>query len=121
MECWPHQLLAMRQSPGEGLSLEAFSLDNRNWPAQLDKWLAQQGAVEHSETLLNNKIELLPDTAFRLHLKDVDPVAGWLLEWASLLVKKHLPAVPVLRYQSKLNKDLLLGKRHPSLPFDPNK
>ena len=85
-----------------------FSLDNRNWPTQLEKWLAQQGTVEHSETLLNNKIELLPDTAFRLHLNEVEPVAGWLLVWASVLVKKHPPAVPVLRYQSKLNKDLLL-------------
>ena len=28
--------------------------------------------------------------------------------WAGVLVKKDLPAVPVLRYQSKLNKDLLL-------------
>ena len=108
MECWPHQLLAMRNTPEDALTLEVFSLDNRNWPTQLEKWLARQGAVEQSETLLNNKIELLPDTAFRLHLNEVEPVTGWLLTWASALVKKHLPAVPVLRYQSKLNKDLLL-------------
>src|SRR5690606_22385644 len=36
------------------------------------------------------------------------PIAGWLQVWAGVLVKKDLPAVPVLRYQSKLNKDLLL-------------
>jgi Tfp pilus assembly protein PilN len=108
MECWPHQLVALRNAPEDGFALQAFSFDNRNWHTQLEKWLAQQGAIEHSETLLNNKIELLPDTAFRLHLNDVEPVADWLLMWAGELVKKAPPAVPILRYQSRLNKDLLL-------------
>ena len=108
MECWPHQLAALRNTPEEGFTLQVFSFDNRNWHTQLEKWLAQQGAVKHTETLLNNKIELLPDTAFRLHLNDAEPVAGWLRVWASALVKKDPLAVPVLRYQSKLNKDLLL-------------
>lgn len=108
MECWPTQLAALRQHPEHGFSLRLFAFDSRRWQAELEQWLAEQGQVEHSETLLNNKIELLPDTAFYLHLNEVDPVTDWLLVWAQALVKKDLPAVPLLRYQSKINKDLLL-------------
>ncbi|MGR9014979.1 MAG: hypothetical protein ACU83U_15190, partial [Gammaproteobacteria bacterium] len=85
-----------------------FSFESRHWQTELDRWLAEQGEVEHSETLLNNKIEVLPDTAFYLHLNNVEPVADWLLVWANILVKKDQPAVPVLRYQSKINKDVVL-------------
>ena len=108
IECWSHQLVAQRKVPDDDFALQVLSFENRNWQTQLEKWLAQQGTVEHSETLLNNKIELLPDAAFKLHLNEVEPVAEWLLVWARALVKKAPPAVPVLRYQSKLNKDLLL-------------
>ena len=108
LECWSHQLLAMRQTPEDGLSLQLFNLESRQWHAQLEKWLTQQGAIEASESVLNHKIEVLPDTDYRRLFNDVEPVADWLLVWAGLLVKKEPPAVPILRYQSKLNKDLLL-------------
>lgn len=108
MECWPTQLAALRKYPEHGFSIRLFSFDSRHWQTELGQWLAEQGEVPHSETLLNNKIELLPDTAFNLHLKDVEHVADWLLVWASVLAKNDLSAVPVLRYQSKINKDLLL-------------
>ena len=108
LECWSHQLVALRKSLEDGFSLLALSFDNRNWRTQLEKWLVQQGEAPHSETLLNNKIEVLPDTAFRRHLNDVGSVADWLLLWAGELVKKAPPATPILRYQSKLNKNLLL-------------
>ena len=108
MECWSHQLLAMRQTPEGDFSLQLFNLDSRQWHAQLEKWLTQQGAVEASESLLNHKIEVLPDTDYRRLFNDVEPVADWLLVWAGLLLKKEPPAIPILRYQSKLNKNLLL-------------
>jgi Tfp pilus assembly protein PilN len=108
MECWPTQLAALRNHPEHGFNIRLFSFDSRHWHTELEHWLAEQGAVEYSETLLNNKIELLPDTAFNLHLNDVEHVADWLLVWASVLSKKDLSAVPVLRYQSKINKDMLL-------------
>ncbi|MCX7103557.1 MAG: hypothetical protein NTX38_19245 [Methylobacter sp.] len=108
MECWPNQLVALRNHPEHGFNIRLFSFDSRHWQTELDQWLAEQGEVEHTETLLNNKIELLPDTTFYLHLNDVEPVADWLLVWARALAQKDLPAVPILRYQSKINKDLLL-------------
>lgn len=108
MECWPTQLAALRNHPEHGFSIRLFSFDSRHWRTELEHWLAEQGAVEYSETLLNNKIELLPDTAFNLHLNHVEHVADWLLVWAGVLSKKDLPAVPVLRYQSKINQDVLL-------------
>lgn len=107
MECWPTQLAALRNHPEHGFNMRLFSFDSRHWHTELGQWLTEQGDTPHSETLLNNKIELLPDTAFNLHLNDVGHVANWLLVWASVLSKKDLPAVPVLRYQSKINRDVL--------------
>lgn len=108
MECWPTQLAAIRNHPEQGFHFRLFSFESRHWPTELERWLAEQGEVEHTETLLNNKIEVLPNTTFYLHLNDVEPVADWLLVWANILVKKDQPAVPVLRYQSKINKDVVL-------------
>ena len=108
MECWQTQLVALRNHPEQGLTMRLFAFDSRRWHDELEQWLAEQGPVAHSETLLYNKIELLPATAFSLHLNEVNPVTDWLLAWASVLVKKDPPAVPVLRHHSKLNKDLLL-------------
>ena len=108
MECWPTQLAAIRNHPAQGFSLRLFSFDNRRWQAELEQLLAEQGQVERYETLLNNKLELLPTTDFNLHLNNADHVTDWLLVWASVLVKKDPFVVPVLRYQSKLNKDLLV-------------
>lgn len=108
MECWPTQLVALRNHPEHGFNIRLFSFDSRHWQTELEHWLTEQGKAPYSETLLNNKIELLPETAFNLHLNDAEHVADWLLVWAGVLAKKDLPAVPVLRYQSKINKDLLL-------------
>jgi Tfp pilus assembly protein PilN len=108
MESWPDQLVALRSHPEQGFNIRLFSFDSRHWKTELERWLTEQGEVEYSETLFNKTIELLPETAFYLHLNDVERIAGWMQVWAGVLVKKDLPAVPVLRYQSKLNKDLLL-------------
>lgn len=108
MECWPNQLAALRNHPEHGFNIRLFSFDSRQWQTELERWLTEQDGSEHSETLLNNKIELLPDTVFNLHLNNAEHVADWLLAWASVLVKKDLPAVPLLRCQPKINKDLLL-------------
>ncbi|WP_027158435.1 hypothetical protein [Methylobacter luteus] len=108
MECWSNQLVALRRHPDSGLSMQLFSFDYRHWHTQLEQWLNEQGAAPHTETLLNNKIELLPETAYTLHLGNAERIPEWLALWAGTLVKKTPPPVPMLRYQSRLNKDLLL-------------
>ncbi|WAK03281.1 hypothetical protein [Methylobacter sp. YRD-M1] len=108
MECWSRQLVAMRRHPDGGFSMQLFSLDYRHWHTQLEQWLNEQGAVPHSETLLNNMIELLPETAYTLHLGNTERLPDWLALWAGSLAKKTPPPAPMLRYQSKLNTDLLL-------------
>lgn len=107
IECWPNQLMAVRSSSENGMSMQLISFDNRHWRTHLEQWLAGQGPVRQSETLLGNTIEVLPETAYSLHLVDDDAVSRWLALWAGVLVKKA-PPVPALRYQSSLNKDLLL-------------
>lgn len=108
LECWSQQVVALRQVPHAEINVQLFAFNERQWRAQLDKWVAQQGVIEHSETLLSNSIEMLPETTFSRLLTSVDAVTPWLLLWAGVLLKKDLPAFSVLRYQSKLNKDLLL-------------
>lgn len=107
LECWSNQLVALRHHPDSGLAMQQFSFEYRHWQTQLEQWLNEQGAVPHSETLLNNKIELLPETAYSVHLGNTERIPEWLALWAGALTRKS-PPVPMLRHQSKLNKDLLL-------------
>ena len=108
MECWSQLCVGLRKTSDSALEMQVFALSDRQWRGQLEKWFALQGLVEHSETLLNNTYELLPETHYSRHLSTVDAVSPWLLLWAGLLVKRDLPAVPLLRHQSKLNADLIL-------------
>ena len=48
VECWPHQLAALRQSPEDGFSLQLFSLDNRNWHLSLSYGLDEGQRVNHA-------------------------------------------------------------------------
>lgn len=111
LECWPTQLAAVR-SNGGGMSLQLFSFESRHWRSHLEQWLAAQGDVGHTETLhsemLSNKsFELLPETGYTLNLGNVDTLEGWLVSWAGVLLQKE-PPVPVLRFASERNQDLLM-------------
>jgi len=108
MECWSNQLVALRRHIDGGFSMQLFSLDHRHWHTQLEQWLHEQGAVPHTETLLNNMIELLPETAYTLHLGNTERIPAWLALWAGALAQKSPLPAPILRHQSRLNKDLLL-------------
>lgn len=107
-ECWSTQLVALRNHPENGLDMQIISFDDRYWQSQLEKWFELQGQTEHTETLLNNKIEMLPHTSITVHLSDIEPVANWLSLWAQFLINNDSLSVPVLRHHSKVNADLLL-------------
>lgn len=107
-ECWAQQLVALRNTEENGLTVELLSFESRQWSARLDKWLAVQTVTEHSETLLTDVLQMLPDTHFQLFLKDDESITRWLSLWASALTAKTLPSVPVLQYRSAVNQDLLL-------------
>lgn len=109
-ECWPQQLIALRNTEEHGLTMELLSYESRQWRTRLDKWLAAQALTEHSETLLTDAIQVLPETHFRLFLNDDEPITSWLALWAMALAgKTPLPLnVPVLRYRSSVNQDVLL-------------
>jgi len=107
-ECWSLQVVALRNHPEDGLEMRLIAFDDSYWRSQLENWFEKQGNVEHSETLLNNKIEVLPQTAITVHLSDSDNVASWLVLWAKHLTASTSSAVPILRYQSSVNADLVL-------------
>jgi Tfp pilus assembly protein PilN len=108
IECWPDQVVAVSNHPSSGFSVNVFPFDNRHWQIDLEQWCAGQQEATHTETLINNQIELIPSTDFSLHLRDAELAAVWMRGWASLFVKKTPPGVPILRYQSKVNADLVL-------------
>ncbi len=107
-ECWSQQLVAIHFDQENGLNLLIVPFADRNWSNKVDQWANQQGFVENSETLLNNKIEVLPETAATLHLNDADAVSNWLTLWANVLNQKDPPNIPILTFQSNVNTDLLL-------------
>ncbi len=107
-ECWSLQLVALHYHFERGLEMKTFSFDERYWQSQLEHWFEAQGDVEHSETLLNNKIEVLPHTAVTVHLSDIEEIGNWLTIWANVLIESETPAVPILRYTSNVNTDLVL-------------
>ncbi|MEF3075404.1 hypothetical protein V2P20_10225 [Methylobacter sp. Wu1] len=108
LECWSRQLVALRRHPDSSFSMQLFSLDYRHWHTQLEQWLHEQGEVPHTETLLNDMIELLPETVYSVHLGNTERLPDWLALWAVSLAKKTPPSAPMQIQQSKLNKDLLL-------------
>lgn len=107
IESWPQQVVALSNSAESGLRLQAFAVDNRQWPKQLEKWLTLENLAENTETLLYTAHEPLPETTLSLALNDMRVTSEWLALWATVLLKQDPPYTPVLRHQSKLNKDLV--------------
>lgn len=105
-ESWSKQLVALRKTEEHGLTVELISYESRQWQKKLDKWLENQTQTAHTETLLTDVIQVLPETNFQLFLNNDEPVTVWLTAWAATLAETT-PAVPVLRYQSSINTDLL--------------
>lgn len=108
IECWPERILVLRQNAAHGLSMENFATASNRWQAELEQWLAEQSGADYSETLYNNKLELLPNTDFTLRLNDGENIALWLDSWAGLLLQKAPLPAPVLQPRSRINRELLL-------------
>lgn len=106
-ESWPQQLIVLRNSEANGLTVQLLSYESRQWVSRLEKWLTTQTPTKHSETLLTDAIQILPETTFQSFLKDDEVITRWLTLWASALTEKTPFFVPVLQYRSTINKDVL--------------
>lgn len=107
MECWPEQILVLHRD-ANGMTMESFATSSSRWHSELEHWLAEQGTVGYSETLFNNKLELVPGTDFALRLNDGENIALWLDRWAGQLLQKNDRPAAIITPRSKLNRELLL-------------
>jgi hypothetical protein len=101
-EAWSHQLIALHRSETR-FGLQVFNYDNPHWHEELEQWLNAQDKVEISETLLNNRIEMLPDTARLFTLHDAADMIAWFGAWAHCLVRRRGEGAAVLQPSSQVN------------------
>lgn len=106
LEAWSSQLIALRRDD-EGLAAQAFSFDNPHWQAELEQWLHEQGRVEPSETLLNNRVEFLPPTQQQFVLNEIGQLEQWLALWAQALIGARSADVALLKPVANINPELV--------------
>lgn len=105
LEAWSHQLYALQQTE-DYLSLQVFSFDNPHWHGELEQWLNALEDMPASETLLNNKLEVLPETGRQFRLNEEHDLSLWLSLWAQTLVGQKNPLVPLIKPASNFNPNI---------------
>lgn len=105
LEAWSNRVLAILQHEGR-ISLQDYPLDNPHWPVELEHWIQEQGGVALTETLLNNKVELLPSTGPQMHLNENSQLAEWLGLWAQILLRGNAENLALLEVGSTINLDV---------------
>lgn len=104
-EAWSNQLFALQQTE-EIMNMQVFSFDTPHWRSELDQWLNDNDAAVNSETLLNNKLEVLPDTERQYRLNENHDLTLWLGLWAQTLIKSKKVSAPILRPPSNFNPNI---------------
>lgn len=108
VEAWSNAFFALSKNPETGFSMHVLLPEqNKNWQDELDHWIVDAGDVEKSESIINNKIEYLPETNESYHLTLDGALVFWMGLWADYLVNTDEPAVPLLNIRRKINMDLL--------------
>lgn len=106
IEAWSTMLVALHRNESR-LSIQSLSFDNNHWQVELDQWLEEQGPIQVSEALLNNKVEMLPTTAQQFSLNEEAHLEQWLGLWARTLSVQRQPEVAVLKPVASINPDWL--------------
>jgi len=107
MEAWSMQLLAICRTDAH-TDVLAVSFEQPQWRAELEHWLLAHEAQVDTETLLNNRLEVLPATAGGYRLNNPDDIAYWLGQWAAVLTAKDpSKEAALLTASSTINPDLL--------------
>jgi len=108
IEAWSNTFFALTKNPETGFSMSVLLPEqNKNWQDELDHWIVDTGDVEKSESIINNKIEYLPETNESYHLTLDGALIFWMGLWADYLVNTNDPAVPLLNVRRKINMDLV--------------
>ncbi len=105
IEAWSTQLVAICRNESR-LSLQALSYENNHWRVELEHWLQELGELPVSETLANNRVEVLPTTKYVFKLNENSDLAVWLGLWAQTLIAERAAGVALLKQTSKINVDL---------------
>ncbi|WP_031435600.1 hypothetical protein [Methylomarinum vadi] len=105
LEAWPNQLHVLRQTEDHS-NLQVFSFDNPHWRSELEQWLDDAGTDTPRETLLNNKLEVLPDSDAQFRLNEEHDLNAWLGLWAQTLIATKHPPIPLITPPSRYNPDI---------------
>lgn len=105
IEAWPEQVLALSSVNGDS-DMRSFAFDTRHWQAALESWWSRAPGNTATETLLYNRIEVLPETQRVFHLHTVDDAALWLSLWAQTLIAQKTPPMPLLKPPPLFNYEL---------------
>jgi hypothetical protein len=104
LEAWSNQLIALHRSEAR-LGLQVFNYDSPHWRGELEQWLREREPVKISETLLNNRIEMLPPTRQALTLHNESDMTAWFSGWAQCLIRRSGEGAAVLRPAGSRNMD----------------
>ncbi|GAB4255644.1 MAG: hypothetical protein Kow0065_03830 [Methylomicrobium sp.] len=106
IEAWSTLLLAIHRTEAH-FNLTALGFDNPRWQAELEQWLQEQGELPISESLLNNRMEMLPDMQQHYSLNENRQMTQWLGLWAQCLVAQKAAEVALIEPESAINIDVL--------------
>ncbi len=108
IECWPTTVFLLAKNPDTGLSLQIIQTQQQaNWSDEVDHWILEIGAVDQTETLLNNRIEMLPETDQRYRLAPDEDLLFWMGQWAQHLIRHDRIQVPVINPQKSVDSEIL--------------
>jgi Tfp pilus assembly protein PilN len=108
IECWSTQVFLLSKNPDQGLSLQIIqTAQQENWLEDIDPWILDVGAVDKTEALLNNRIEMLPDTDASYRLVVEDSLLFWLSQWTRHLCRDDFIAVPIINPQKSVDQEIL--------------
>lgn len=108
LEAWSNTFFLLHKDPESGFGMQIIHPEqNQHWQDEVDHWFMEMGEVDKSESIINNKIEYLPETQENYHLTLDGALVFWLGLWADYLVNTSEPAVPLLNVRRKINYDLL--------------
>lgn len=106
VEAWSTQLLAIHCDDVR-MSLLSLGFDNPHWQTELEHWLQERGEQKLTESLLNNRLEMLPDTSEHFALNELQQINQWLGLWAHALIGDKARQVAMLKASANANLDLI--------------
>ncbi|PKM10019.1 MAG: hypothetical protein CVV06_14060 [Gammaproteobacteria bacterium HGW-Gammaproteobacteria-10] len=108
LECWSNTVFMLAKTPEQGFSLQIIHKEqNPQWQEEVNHWFQGIGAVDKSETILNNQLEQVPATDESYWLTQDGALIFWLGLWIQHAVGNNGADIPLLNKKTTLDKELM--------------